>query len=448
MTSNTPRKVCAVLVDRANYGRLKPVLSEIKSRPELQLQLVATGTMVLQRFGYPVAVVKADGYQVDSEIHIELEGSTPATMAKSVGFGIVEFASEFQRLQPDLVLLIGDRYEALAAAIAAAYMNICIVHIQGGEVSGSIDESARHAITKMAHFHFPSTARAAEYLQRMGERPDSILGVGCPSSDIARQLDLELDPQVVNGTGSGAQIDLSKPFLLVMFHPTTTSYGGEQSQIEEVLSALESVRLPTVMLWPNIDAGSDRISKSIRVFRDRVSPDWLRTITNLPPEDYLRLLAKASSAVGNSSSFVRDAGYFGTPVVLVGDRQEGRETDVHVIPVEPAANEIAQGDRLPDGSWPLRAEHAVRTRARSGNDRGTARDATAVHPETAGLHLRQRIGECEWQCGFLESSRREAGRRVSPARISRLCSVNRCWLTRRWQPAAAKRLTRTVLSTN
>jgi len=342
VTSNTPRKVCAVLVDRANYGRLKPVLNEIKTRPELQLQLVATGTMVLQRFGYPVAVVKADGYQVDSEIHIELEGSTPATMAKSVGFGIVEFASEFQRLQPDLVLLIGDRYEALAAAIAAAYMNICIVHIQGGEVSGSIDESARHAITKMAHFHFPSTARAAEYLQRMGERPDSILGVGCPSSDIARQLNLELDPQVVNGTGSGAQIDLAKPFLLVMFHPTTTSYGGEQSQIEEVLNALEQLKLPTVMLWPNIDAGADRISKSIRVFRDRVSPDWLRTITNLPPEDYLRLLAKASSAVGNSSSFVRDAGYFGTPVVLVGDRQEGRETDVHVIPTEPLANEIAR----------------------------------------------------------------------------------------------------------
>ena len=342
MTSNTPRKVCAILVDRANYGRLKPVLSEIKARPELELQLVATGTMVLQRFGYPVGVVKADGYHVDSEIHIELEGSTPATMAKSVGFGIVEFASEFHRLKPDLVLLIGDRYEALAAAVAAAYMNICIVHIQGGEVSGSIDESARHAITKLAHFHFPSTNRAAEYLQRMGERADSILGVGCPSSDIARQLNMELDPQVVNGTGSGAQIDLAKPFLLVMFHPTTTSYGGEQSQIEEVLSALEQLKLPTVMLWPNIDAGADRISKSIRVFRDRVSPDWLRTITNLPPEDYLRVLAKASAAVGNSSSFVRDAGYFGTPVVLVGDRQEGRETDVHVIPVEPETSEIAR----------------------------------------------------------------------------------------------------------
>ena len=139
-----------------------------------------------------MAVVKSDGFHIDGEIHIELEGSTPATMAKSVGFGMVEFASEFQRFKPDVVLLIGDRYEALAAAIAAAYMNICIVHIQGGEVSGSIDESARHAITKMAHFHFPSTARSAEYLLRMGERPDSILGIGCPSSDIARQLDLAI----------------------------------------------------------------------------------------------------------------------------------------------------------------------------------------------------------------------------------------------------------------
>ena len=155
--------------------------------------MVASGTMVLERFDQPVDVVREDGFRVDGEIYIELEGSTPTTMAKSVGFGIVEFASEFQRLKPDVVLLIGDRYEALAAAIAAAYMNRCIVHIQGGEVSGSIDESARHAISKFAHFHFPSTQRSAEYLVRMGERPDTILGTGCPSSDIARALDRTLD---------------------------------------------------------------------------------------------------------------------------------------------------------------------------------------------------------------------------------------------------------------
>src|SRR5215467_7060114 len=208
-----PRKVCVVLVDRANYGRLKPVMKAIADHPGLDMQVVAAGTMVLGRFGKPVDVVRADGFHVDSEIYIELEGSTPATMAKSVGFGVVEFAGELQRLAPDLVLLIGDRYEALAAAIAAAYMNICIVHIQGGEVSGSIDESARHAITKFAHFHFPSTRRSAEYLLRMGASPASVLGVGCPSSDIARSLSRTLPAEVVNARGAGIQIDVGKPFL-------------------------------------------------------------------------------------------------------------------------------------------------------------------------------------------------------------------------------------------
>ena len=288
--------------------------------------------MVLERFDQPVRVVRADGFPIDGEIYIELEGSTPATMAKSVGFGVIEFASEFHRLKPDVVLLIGDRYEALAAAIAAAYMNIPIVHIQGGEVSGSIDESARHAITKFAHFHFPSTRRAAEYLVRMGERPDTILGTGCPSSDIARAISRQLTREIVNARGHGAEIDVAKPFLLVIFHPTTTEYGGENRQMEVLLSALDAVRMPTLLLWPNIDAGSDHISKMIRVYRTQAQTPWLRTLTNLTPEDYLKVLCNAACAVGNSSSFVRDASYFGTPVVLVGNRQNGRETDEHVTP--------------------------------------------------------------------------------------------------------------------
>lgn len=340
-----PRKVCVVLVDRANYGRLKPVMKAIAQHPGMQMQVVATGTMVLGRFGRPVEVVRGDGFQVDSEVYIELEGSTPATMAKSVGFGVVEFASEFQRLAPDLVLLIGDRYEALAAAIAAAYMNICIVHIQGGEVSGSIDESARHAITKFAHYHFPSTHRSAEYLLRMGERPETILGVGCPSSDIARELEPTLPADAINATGSGAYIDPQQPFQLVIFHPTTTEYGGEQAQMRELLLALEVIQMPTLLLWPNIDAGSDQIGKAIRIFRDQSAPDWLRTVTNLRPDDYLQVLTSAACAIGNSSSFVRDASYFGTPVVLVGDRQEGRETDAHVLHVPPQSADIARAIR-------------------------------------------------------------------------------------------------------
>lgn len=341
---NKRRKICVVLVDRANYGRMKPVMEAIQQHPELDLQVLAAGTMVLERFNQPVELVRADGFPVDGLVYMELEGNTPATMAKSVGFGIVEFANEFLRLKPDVVLLIGDRYEALAAAVAAAYMNLCIAHIQGGEVSGSIDESARHAITKFAHFHFPSTRRAAEYLMRMGERPETILAVGCPGSDIARRIDLDIDPHWVNGAGSGAEIELKKPYLLAVFHPTTTEYGGERRQMEELLEALRRVSIQTLLLWPNIDAGSDHISKAIRVFRDRwEARRWLRTLVNLPPEIYLRVLARAACAVGNSSSFVRDAGYFGTPVVLVGSRQDGREWDEHVLRVNPAADEIEQG---------------------------------------------------------------------------------------------------------
>jgi len=262
-----------------------------------------------------------------------------------VGFGVVEFASEFQRLKPDVVLLIGDRYEMLAAAIAAAYMNICVTHIQGGEVSGSIDESARHAITKFAQFHVPSTQRSAEYLIRMGENPETVLTLGCPSSDIARQLDRTLSGDVINTAGSGASIDVTQPFLLVLFHPTTTEYGGERHQMEQVLAALETLETQTVLLWPNIDAGADHITKAIRVFRDQTRPSWLRVLTNLTPEDYLKVLANAACAIGNSSSFVRDASFLGTPVVLVGNRQHGREIGEHVMPVAPAASEIVAASR-------------------------------------------------------------------------------------------------------
>lgn len=332
---SSKRKVLVVLVDRANYGRLKPVMRAIAEHPALELQVVCAGTMVLRRFDRPVQVVRDDGFRVDGEVYLELEGSTPTTMAKSVGFATIEFASELQRLSPDLLLLIGDRYEALAAGLAAAYMNIPIVHLQGGEVSGSIDESARHALTKLAHFHCPSTRRAAEYVVRMGERPDTVLTIGCPSSDIARQLDRSVWPAVINERGAGCPIAEGQPFLLVVFHPTTTEYGGERRAMWTLLEALGELATPTLLLWPNIDAGSDEISKAVRVYRnDHAGGRWLRTLTNLTPEDYLRVLGRAACAIGNSSSFVRDAGLLGTPVVLVGHRQNGRETAEHVCRVE------------------------------------------------------------------------------------------------------------------
>lgn len=343
-----------MLVDRANYGRLKPVMRAIQEHPALELQVLCAGTMVLERFDQPVRLVRADGFPVDGEVYLEVEGSQPITMAKSVGFATIEFAGEYQRLRPDVVLLIGDRYEALAAAVAAAYMNLTILHLQGGEVSGSIDESARHAISKLAHFHFPSTRRAADYLIRMGERPDTILGVGCPSSDLARTVGHDLAPDVVNSRGAGCEIDLKRPFLLAVFHPTTTEYGSDRAQMEALLEGLERTQVQTLLLWPNIDAGADHISKVVRQFRQLRNPRLLRTLTNLSPEDYLRVLRHTACAVGNSSSFVRDAGFFGTPVVLVGSRQDRREADDHVRRVAPQADAIAAAlaAQLSHGRYP------------------------------------------------------------------------------------------------
>lgn len=354
LSSKKVRTVCVVLVDRANYGRMKPVMRAIQEHPGLKLQTICTGTMLLERFGEAVQIVERDGFVVDGRIYVELEGSVPTTMAKSVGFATIEFATEYHRLQPDVVLLIGDRYEALGAAIAAAYMNVCLCHIQGGEVSGSIDESARHAITKLAHYHFPATQRAAEYIARMGERPDSILSVGCPSSDLAKDVSSDGLDEIIHVAGNGCRIDSSQPFLLTVFHPITTMFGDECEQTEHLLEALRRIECPTILLWPNIDAGSDHISKMIRVFRDREKTTWLRTLVNLSPENYHKVLAAATCAVGNSSSFVRDAGFFGTPVVLVGDRQKGRERDVHVLPcaVEVDAIERSIRAQLANGRYP------------------------------------------------------------------------------------------------
>ena len=332
MSEKIKRKITVVLVDRANYGRLKPVIQAIKDHPELELQLICSGTMVLGRFGKPTQIVEEDGFNIDSEIFIELEGSTPTTMAKSLGFGIIEFSSEYSKLKPDFVLVIGDRYEGLAAALAASYMNICLAHVQGGEVSGSIDESARHCISKLAQFHFPATQRSADYLVKMGEMRETVFMSGCPSSDIAANLDMTL-PKNIFDHGLGGSLAPGDDYILVVFHPVTTNYGEDEDQVEALLNVCSQVRKKVLWLWPNIDAGSDKVSASIRRFRELHRPEWLTLVKNFTPENYLRVLNGAILALGNSSSFVRDSGFLGTPVVLVGDRQHSREVAENVYRV-------------------------------------------------------------------------------------------------------------------
>ena len=334
------KKIAVVLVNRANYARMKPVMQALQQQPDVDMQTICAGSMLLDRYGNARNVVAADGFNVDAEVYLQLEGSVPITMVKSIGLAVIEFASEFNRMKPDFVLMIGDRYEAMAAAIAAAYQNICLIHLQGGEISGSIDESTRHAITKLAHYHFPATQRAAEYIVAMGEDPDTVFPLGCPTSDVVLAASNDLPQDVLGRLGVGTSIDFSKPYLLVLFHPVTTDIGHQEEQMEAVLETVRRLNIQTVLLWPNIDAGSDLVSQAIRRFREFHHEFPLHAYKNLPPDIYIPLLNHAACCIGNSSSFVRETSFFGTPVVLVGSRQDGREWSPSVVRVEPLQPEI------------------------------------------------------------------------------------------------------------
>ena len=349
------KKIAVVLVNRANYARMKPVMQALQQEPEVDMQTLCAGSMLLDRYGCARNVVEADGFPVESEVYLQLEGSVPITMVKSIGLAVIEFASEFSRMKPDFVLMIGDRYEAMAAAIAAAYQNICLIHLQGGEISGSIDESTRHAITKLAHYHFPATKRAAEYIVAMGEDPDTVFPLGCPTSDVVLAASNDLPQDVLGGLGVGTLIDFSKPYLLVLFHPVTTDIGHQEAQMEAVLETVRRLNIQTVLLWPNIDAGSDLVSQAIRRFREHHHEFPLHAYKNLAPDIYIPLLNHAACCIGNSSSFVRETSFFGTPVVLVGSRQDGREWSPSVVRVEPLQAEIEAATRrqLEHGRHPI-----------------------------------------------------------------------------------------------
>jgi UDP-hydrolysing UDP-N-acetyl-D-glucosamine 2-epimerase len=273
-----------------------------------------------------------------------LEGENLVTSAKSTGLGLVELATVFDNLQPDAVVTVADRYETLATAVAASYMNIPVVHVQGGEVTGSIDEKVRHAVTKLANLHFVSTPLARERVIKLGEAPGSVVLTGCPSIDIAAEVaakpELDFDPFGRYG-GVGPREDLTKGYLVVMQHPVTTEYDEARQQVEETLYAVKDVGLPVLWFWPNVDAGSDGTSKGIRVFREKEKATNFHFFRNMLPEDFLRLLCGASAIVGNSSVAIRECSFLGVPAVNIGSRQRGRERGRNVIDVDHDRTAIA-----------------------------------------------------------------------------------------------------------
>ncbi len=330
------RKVCVVVTARPSYSRIKTALKAIDAHPDLELQLVVAASALLDRYGTAVRYMEEDGFEIAARVYMVLEGENLAAMAKTTGLGLLELATVFDNLKPDVVVTVADRYETLSTAVAASYMNIPVAHVQGGEVTGSIDEKVRHAVTKLSDLHFPSTEQAARRVIRMGEDPATVFMTGCPSIDLAAEIlidpKLNFDPLKKYG-GVGPLVDISDGYLVVMQHPVTTEYELARNHIHETLLAVRDVGLPALWFWPNVDAGSDGTSNGIRAFREAERPQNIHFFKNMSPTDFLRLIYNCCCLVGNSSAGIRESSFLGVPVVNIGSRQSGRDRGRNVVDV-------------------------------------------------------------------------------------------------------------------
>jgi len=341
------RKVAVVVTARPSYARVKTALAALETHPDIELQLVVAASALLERYGSASSVMEKDGFRIASRVFMLLEGETPQTSAITTGLGLVEMASVFENLKPDVVVTIADRFETLATATAAAFMNIPLVHLQGGEVTGSVDEKVRHAVTKLADLHFVATEKARERVIRMGEEPDRVFMTGCPSIDLAAQVARTpgngFDPFAF---GVGPILDLSESYLVVMQHPVTTEHALAKEQALETLYAVRDLGFPALWFWPNPDAGSDGTSKAIRWFREHESPANIHFFRNFPPETFLRLLNRCSCIIGNSSAAIRECAFLGVPAVNIGTRQEGRERGCNVLDAPHDRRRIEEAARI------------------------------------------------------------------------------------------------------
>lgn len=336
MAQKQKRKVCIVVTARTSYTKIKPVINAVNTHPGLDMQIICAASSLLERYGRVDTLIEADGYTVDKRVYMLLDGENLTTTASSTGLGVIEFASAFDALQPDLVFIMADRYEIMSAAIAASYMNIPIAHAQGGEVSGNIDEKVRHAVTKLSDIHLVATAQARDWLIRMGELPERVHHTGCPSIDVAKNVIArpEISGNVYEKYGGvGATPALDGPYVIVMQHPVTSEYEDSKSQINETLYAMKDLPVPVMWFWPNVDAGAGDTSKAIRAFREHESAENFHFFKNMPPEDFLRLLYNSSAIIGNSSVAIREGAFLGTPAVNIGCRQNLRERSKNVIDV-------------------------------------------------------------------------------------------------------------------
>ncbi|MFM9279949.1 UDP-N-acetylglucosamine 2-epimerase [Paenibacillus jiagnxiensis] len=319
---------------RADYGIYQPVMEAIRADEQLELLILATGMHLSPQYGYTIQQIEQDGFTVDYRVDSLFQGATHGNMARSIAMGILGMTQAFEQAKPDVVLLLGDRGEMLAAAIAASHLNILVAHLHGGEVSGTIDESVRHAISKLAHLHLAATKGSAVRLRRMGEDEWRIHTVGAPRIETIRRATLPSLPEVLERYNLGE----SESYYLFIYHPVTTETVTIQF-LEKMLCLLLQQRKKVIAIRPNADAGTEQISS---VYERLGKFPKLVTVTSFAPLDYLTLLRHTEALIGNSSSGIIEAASFNTPVINIGSRQSGRERSANVVDIEESVEALAK----------------------------------------------------------------------------------------------------------
>ncbi|MGH6713944.1 MAG: UDP-N-acetylglucosamine 2-epimerase [Bradyrhizobium sp.] len=354
--TTTPRRIAVVTGSRADYGLLKGVLTRLQQMDDIDLQVIACGMHLLPKFGETWRIIEADGFEIAAKIDLELTDDRAETVARGTGIGVTGFAEALPRLKPDLIVVLGDRYEILAAAVAATLLNIPIAHIHGGEVTaGAFDDAIRHAITKMACVHFAAAEPYRQRIIQMGENPDFVFNVGAPGLDLA-----DTTPAVSRAVLFG-ELGISGPeqFLLVTLHPTTAQPETDAANVTALLGALGEIEDRSfIFTGVNADPGYRQIDEAIRAFVT-ARPDRAHLFASLGSERYWNALRLADAVVGNSSSGILEAPAVGVPSVNIGDRQLGRLRAASIIDcpadqgvILAALRTILEGRFHPDNSTP------------------------------------------------------------------------------------------------
>ncbi len=335
------RNITVVTVGRSDYGIYLPLLRKIQADPDLRLRLIVSGMHLSPEFGRTIKTIQEDDFEIIDQVEMLLSSDSPEGISKSMGLGSIGFAQSYARFRPDVLVVLGDRFEMHAAVLAALPFKIPVAHIHGGEVTqGAIDESLRHSITKLSHLHFVSTPEYAQRVIQLGEEPWRVFVSGAPGLDNLKNLNL-LNRDVLSSRYLLRIKD--DPFLLVTYHPVTLEYEQTEWQFGELLAALDECDMPVIFTAPNADTGGRKINSMIMDFlEDHRSA---QIVENFGTQAYFSIMAEASAMVGNSSSGIIEAASFHLPVVNIGTRQQGRVRGENVIDVKYGREHVVAGLR-------------------------------------------------------------------------------------------------------